>query len=246
MPRLLSWKWTINSIKFRLELSPTFSMKPELIIAHFSSGSVLIPLMLVFASWKKLTVELKPLFWILLVSLLSDALALILMQYSIHTHFIGNIYLIAQFSLLILIFRKQLHNNRIVDFILALFILFFIINISFFQGPWVFNSVSNVVACLILIAFCLFYFYRLLNDLPIVHIQQLPMLWITFAVLTYYGGNFFLFLVKNYLTYGDAGTHKIMWILHNLLNITKNILFAIALWQSYRKVKSFTLSSSAH
>jgi hypothetical protein len=220
-------------------------MKPELIVAHFSSGSVLIPLMLIVANWKRLTPDLKPLFWILLISLFSDALALILMQYSIHTHFIGNIYLISQFSLLVLIFRKQFHNQRVVDVILVLFVFFYVVNISFFQGPKVFNSVSNVVACLILIAFCLFYFYRLLNDLPIVHIQQLPMLWIAFAVLTYYGGNFFLFLVKNYLTYGEAGSHKVMWILHNLLNIIKNILFAVALWQSYRKVKSFTLSSSA-
>lgn len=220
-------------------------MKPELIIAHFSSGSVVIPLTLVILHGRKMSRELKPLFWILLISLLSDALALILMQYSIHTHFIGNFYLIAQFSLLVLIFRKQLQNSQVIDFVLILFMVFFVVNISFFQGPWVFNSVSNVVACLILIAFCIFYLYRLLNELPIVHIQQLPMLWISFAVLTYYGGNFFLFLAKNYLTYGEAGSHKVMWILHNLLNIIKNSLFAVALWQSYRKVKSFSLSSSA-
>lgn len=220
-------------------------MQPELIIAHFSSGSVLIPFVLALTNWRKLPTELRPLCWILFISLLADALSLILMQYSIHTHFIGNIYLVAQFSLLVWIFRKQLPNQRITDIIFILFILFCIINISFFQGPWVFNSVSNVVASLILIGFCIFYLYRLLYELPMVHIQHHPMLWITFAVLTYYAGNFFLFLVKNYLTYGESGSHKLMWILHNLLNITKNILFAIALWQSYRKVRSSTLSSSA-
>jgi hypothetical protein len=98
---------------------------------------------------------------------------------------------------------------------------------------------------LVLIGFSLFYFYRLLNELPIIHIQHLPMFWVSVSVLTYYAGNFFLFLVKNYLVYGESGSHKLMWILHNLLNITKNLLFAIALWQSYRKARSSTLSSSA-
>lgn len=221
-------------------------MQPEFLIAYCSIGSVLIPLSVAMIKWKKMWNEWKLICLILVLSLVADLLSLALIQYRINTYLIVNIYLISQFSLLVLTFRKQFRNQRVVDVILILFVFFYLVNVTFFQGPKVFNSVSNVVACLILIAFCLFYFYRLLNDLPIVHIQQLPMLWIAFAVLTYYGGNFFLFLVKNYLTYGEAGSHKVMWILHNLLNIIKNILFAVALWQSYRKVKSFTLSSSAH
>src|SRR5688572_14322987 len=219
-------------------------MRPEFLIAYSSIGSVFIPLTIAAAHWKKMWNEWKPICLILIIALAADLLSLVFVQFKVNTYLIVNIFLIAQFSLLIINFRKQLRNPRVANIILVLFILFSIINISFFQGPLVFNSVSNVVACLILIAFCLFYFYKLLNDLPIVHIQHLPMLWISFGVLTYYGGNFFLFLVKNYLTYGDTGHHKVMWILHNLLNITKNILFAIALWQSYRKVKSYTLSSS--
>jgi hypothetical protein len=221
-------------------------MRPEFIVSYVSMGSILLPLSIALLHGRTMPRELKPLCLILVISLVCDILAFSLARNSINTHWIGNVYLASQFSLLALVFRMHVQSRKVVDSVLIAFLLFFTINISFFQGPLVFNSVSNVVACLILIAFCLFYFYRLLNELPIVHIQQLPMLWITFAVLTYYGGNFFLFLVKNYLTYGEAGSHKVMWILHNLLNILKNILFAVALWQSYRKVKSFTLSSSAH
>jgi len=220
-------------------------MQLEFFIAHSSFGSVFIPLSIALVHWKKAWDDLKPLCLILILSLASDLLSLLFIQYSFNTYLIGNIYLSVQFSIILWIFRKQLPYPHVTDIILLLFILFSSINILFFQGPWIFNSVSNVVASLILIAFSLFYFYRLLNDLPIVHIQHLPMLWITFAVLTYYAGNFFLFLVNNYLIYSESGPHKLMWILHNLLNITKNILFAIALWQSYRKVRSSTLSSSA-
>src|SRR5690242_17878611 len=173
-------------------------MRPELFVAYSSSASVLIPFGIAFLKWRNMWCELKPLCLILILSLISDMLSIYLVKSSpnANTYLVVNFFMIGQFSLLVLIFRKQFRNSRIVDFILAVSLLFFVVNISFFQGPWVFNSVSNVVACLILIAFCLFYLYRLLNDLPIVHIQQLPMLWIAFAVLTYYGGNFFLFLVK--------------------------------------------------
>lgn len=220
-------------------------MKPEFLIAHISIGSVLMPLGIAIAHGKSMPNEFKPLYLSLIVSLTCDVMAFFLVRYSLNTHWIGNIYLGTQFSLLVFVFRKQFCEKRTVDLILVLFFIFFLVNISFFQGPFTFNSVSNVAASLVLIGFCLIYLYRLLNDLPIIHIQQLPMLWISFAVLTYYGGNFFLFLIKNYLTYGDAGPHKLMWILHNLLNIIKNILFAVALWQSYRQARQFTLSSSA-
>ena len=53
-------------------------------------------------------------------------------------------------------------------------------------------------------------------------------------MLTYYAGNLLLFLTNNYLTLGLEGSHQIMWVLHNLLNISKNMLFAIALWMNYR------------
>jgi len=219
-------------------------MRPEFLIAYFSFGSVIVPLSIAIAHWKKMPEELKPLGLLLLLSLASDLLSIIFIQYSFNTYLIGNIYMITQFFLLIWLFRIQLSTKRTTTIILLFSGLFCIVNITIFQGPWVFNSVSNVMASLILIGFCLYHFYRLLSDLPIVHIHHLPMLWISFAILTYYGGNFFLFLVKNYLLYGEAGAHKLMWILHNLLNVIKNFLFAIGLWQSYRKLRSSTLLSS--
>lgn len=210
-------------------------------------GSVFIPLCLALAHKKRIPDELIPIYWILIVSLTCDVISISLLKYaiSINTLLIGNIYLFAQFSLLVWIFVKQLQSKKVINIVYIFFIFFYVINISFFQGPWIFNSISNVLASLILIALCLYYFYRLLYDMPTVHIHSLPMLWISFAVLTYYAGNFFLFLVSNYLVEGARESHRIIWILHNLLNITKNILFAIALWQSYRKVRSFSLSSSA-
>lgn len=220
-------------------------MEMDYLIAYTSIGSVLIPISVVLAHGKNMPRELRPLLWILITSLLCDLASIVLSRYSINTFLILNIYWFIQTSLLTWMYRKYFHRKQLVNFIYFFFVAFYLINILFFQGPWVLNSISNVLASLILILFCMYYFYRLLNDLPTVHIHSLPMLWISFAVLVYYAGNFFLFLASNYLIEDAREMHRMAWILHNLLNITKNILFAVALWQSYRKVKSSTSSSLA-
>lgn len=218
-------------------------MKIEFLIAYSSFGSIIIPLTFALLDPKNSWSTHRPLLLILIGSLLADATAWLLMKQSINTYLVLNLYLIFQCSLLISFLKRELRHQRIINLTQGSFLTVALINITFFQGPWVFNSVTNVIACLILMIIPLVYFYKLLTELPIVHVQHLPMLWIAFGVITYYAGNFFLFLVKNYLVYGEAGSHRYMWILHNLLNIFKNILFAVGLWLSYRKAKSSILSS---
>jgi hypothetical protein len=217
----------------------------EFIIAYTSFFSISVPLIVTFIGWKLNWSQFRPLCLLLIFSALADSLSIWLLRQSSNTYIILNIFLITQFSLLVWLFRRQFDERKFIDFVHGLFIIFAFVNLTMFQGLWVLNSVTNVASCLILIIVCLFYFYKLLVELPTIHIQELPMFWISFGVLIYYAGNFFLFLVNNYLNHDQNGPHRYMWILHNLLNVTKNMLFAIALWQSYRRSKSPISSSSA-
>src|SRR5260221_5953185 len=203
-------------------------MKPEIIVAYLSFGSVFVPLGVALIHWRSLESELKFLRLILAVSLLCDALSFVLATYSINTHLIGNIYFLVQFSFLYKILIDQLQRRKYLITIYLTFVALYVANIAFYQGPLKFNSISNVAASIILMALSLQYLYHLMAKLPIMYIYNLPMLWISFAVLGYYAGTFFLFLTSNYFVEGAAASHRMMWILHNLLNIVKNLLFAIA------------------
>lgn len=220
-------------------------MEIALKIAYTSFGSTVVPITLFFIQKKKLSFELHPIGWVVIVSFIADAISFYRSRQGLNTHIIGNIYLAAQFLFLIIMFGRLFRNKKMVVSILMLFIPFYLINISFYQGPWVFNSITNIVASLISILLCIYYFYQLISELPVTHVQDSPMFWICFAILAYYSGNFFLFITNNYFTEQDASFHRLIWILHNLLNIIKHILFSIGLWQSFRKVRSSTLSSSA-
>jgi hypothetical protein len=220
-------------------------MSIALVVAYISYSSVGVPLTIACVHRRGSWQTLRPLILILISSLLTDTISMVLMRASVNTYLLLNGYLILQTALLIWLFRREFQNHLTIDYIQIAFLIFAVTNLLLVQGIWIFNSVTNVVACLVMTVFALFYLYRLLHELPIVHVHHLPMLWITFGVMTYYAGNLFLFLAKNYLTFGDSGSHRHMWILHNLLNIAKNMLFAIALWQSYRRVKSPISSLSA-
>jgi hypothetical protein len=213
-------------------------MRPEIIVAYLSSVSALIPFVFAVIKRKDIPRELLPLLVILALSVLADLLSFVLANNSINTYPIGNLYLFITFLLLSYIYFKSLRQPKHLKWTVVVFSIFFVLNFLFWEGPFKFNSYSNVAASLILIFTAIWYLTTLLRDLPTADIQLHPLLWITFAVLFYYGGTFFLFLVKNYLTYGDSGSHRMMWILHNSLNIIKNGLFAFGLWQSSRKVNS--------
>ncbi|QOI98240.1 MAG: hypothetical protein HRU69_12420 [Flammeovirgaceae bacterium] len=193
------------------------------------------------ATYRSISPELWPIVLILIFSLVADIISVVIIHHGLNSLLIGNIFLLIQFSLLAYLFKKQSYFIKTSLIVYVFFVIFFTFNIIFYEGPWKLNSASNVLASIILITFSMYYLYRLLHDLPVLHIHKLPMLWICFAILVYYGGNFFLFLAGNYLSETPAFQRSV-WILHNLLNVIKNLLFAIALWQNYRNVKS-SLSS---
>ncbi len=208
-----------------------------IILAYVSVGSVLIPLVLASFNWQNRSFEIRGLSILLLTSLICDASSMLLSRYHINTMPIVNFYLFAQFVILYLLFMRKLEIKNFLRVLLVLFCILCLIDISVFQGPYVLDTFSHIVGNLILMALSLYYFYTLLKELPTTYIHRLPFVWISFAALAYYSGNFFLFLLNNYLL-KEAGS--IAWMLHNGLNITKNVFFAIALWQAYHNRKLST------
>jgi hypothetical protein len=207
------------------------------LFAFCSYGSVFVPLVLSLARYRELTKELRYLTYIIFVSVGCDTISLVLGMNRINSMPFTNLYLLLQFHFLVAIFRLHYGPTRVLNLTYVCAIASFLISAVFFDGLWKLSSIFVASSSLVLMTLSLIYFYLLLTRLPTLHIHRTPMLWVSFAVLFYYSGNFFQFLITNYIQ-GDANTARILWILHNLLNILKNILFTIAIWQSYRRTSS--------
>lgn len=165
-------------------------------------------------------------------SFLFDTVSLFYGLKGYNTYPINNLFLLAQFVLLLLIYAEAFSwPRRSVYWAGGIYAALFLLNYLVIQRPYSLNSYAYTTTGVILIVFALLYFRFLLVNLPETFVHRSPMVWINIAVLLYFGGNLFLFMLYNFFASG-------IWILHNMLNITKNILFFVAVWQSQRKISS--------
>lgn len=202
-----------------------------------SAFSVLPPLLIGLSQGKRLNTELRLVTLMLVCSALADGLSYIFVSRNINSWPIVNAYFIVQFTLLYLVFSHNYSNNYFKLLFFA-FTMFSLVNYLVIQSPFEFNSTSSYLGALFMLLLALFYLYRLFKDLPVERVQDLPMLWIAFAVLIYFGGTLFVFLFNNYLIVNEPGTHSAIWILHNMLNVAKNVFLSIALWKHYTQSRS--------
>lgn len=212
-------------------------MKIEIAIAYLSTASVILPFGLAIYQLKYLRNNLRLILFLLAFSLLADVISYFLSRSAISTIWIANPYLLIQFSLLMMIYFIELQRPRFMIFIALAYIIYFIVSTFFIYGVFNFNTHANSISGLILVGLSIYYLYHLLKELQVDNIAKVPMFWITFAVLCYYGGTLALFLVNNLMADNYPDSHRMLWIFHNICNILKNILLAIGLWQSYRNLK---------
>lgn len=216
-------------------------MEIAIYIAHFSTISILIPLSFAIIQWRKLPTDISPLRWLLIVSLISDITEIVLAKMGQYNLVVGIIYLFVQFTFLLYIFSLQFENKKVWKLVwiglVSAYVAGLFISIETLTTLSTATVNLEAFTFLILIIVPIMFFYKLLSELKVMNIHRLPILWICFATLFYYSGNLFLFLARDLLAQVPE-SYGLSWILHNILNVTKNILFAVALWQSYRTMKS--------
>ena len=146
----------------------------------------------------------------------------------------GNAYRLPEFILLLCIYYFAFEGKARTAFIIIglVYVCFFLAGLYLLQGKA--NAISTTVSSLVFIIFSILYFFKLLSHLPTTQIQGLPMFWVNTAVLVYFAGSFFVFLLRNYLIEVLHDNQIVYWSFHNILNILKNLLFAIGLWHGSR------------
>jgi hypothetical protein len=196
-------------------------------------ASAAVPILAGLPQWNRLQGNLKLVLLVPIISGLADVTSLVLMNFSINTWPVINLFFIAQPVLFFLIInseRKSIFLNTLIFLSLILALL----NYALYQSPKTFNSYTSYLWGILIIISAVNFLYQLLAKMPVEKVQMLPLFWVAFGVLIYYGGTLFLFLFNNYLIANLPEDHQLIWILHNLLNITKNGFLFIALWMNYK------------
>lgn len=150
------------------------------------------------------------------------------------TLILANLYSIVETVMIVLLFRAKLDERLKGPLwifgagVLAIQLYQMIVAPGISEFP----IFSRMVVSLSVTMLAILYFYKLLKDLPEVHIFKVPMLWINIGLLVFFTGNFMLFVLKDYMTNVLANDLRFYWGYHNFLTALSYILYSIGLLQA--------------
>ncbi|MFM6976782.1 MAG: hypothetical protein ACKOW2_08050 [Sphingobacteriaceae bacterium] len=203
-------------------------------MSYVSALSVLIPISvyLIYPSYNKISIILSIL---ILVALTADIANECFVRSGNEGYYVINTFFIIQFVLLSLIYHRLLINKRMIPGLVALYIILLLTNSFALQDFSTFQSWMRMYECVVLIALALMSYGVILEEPMVDKQQNYLIMWLNLAVIIYYFSSFYLFGISNYISkimFRDD--LMIVWGFHNVNNIIKNILFAIALFESGR------------
>jgi len=118
--------------------------------------------------------------------------------------------------------------KKSIPFIWLGFILFALIDSIFINKDVGFDSFTSGIESIIIILFCIYYLYTQLKGANNLMIYSTFNFWIVITFLIYFCGTFFLYLLTASMK-ANVSFQKEYFIINNVFNILKYILFCIAM-----------------
>ncbi|MEL6657242.1 MAG: hypothetical protein AAFP77_26810 [Bacteroidota bacterium] len=203
------------------------------LIAGLSAYSAGLPLVVGLLGWQRLNRLQKLILWLVIWSIIIEVLALWTGSYlHLPNLFLVHIFTAGQFLLLWTIFRQRLLVPlREIHFKVTLvaFAIAAILSATWIDGLTNFNSHARSFEAILVIFFCLTYFYQRLQLLDLEDLENDPLFWLSTGSLVYFSASLIMFIVSNYVA-ADQGMSLTMWAVHAILNTFNNVFLIIALW----------------
>jgi hypothetical protein len=140
---------------------------------------------------------------------------------------------LAEFGLLAWMYRLALRPSAVSRLLPAVVAVFALASLFSYANPaslYEFNSVQRFAESLLIIGLVLLYFYKVIRELVIVHLEREPLFWVSVGLLLYFSGNVFIFVSSNYVLQHSKSLSLRLWNIHELLYMVLYGLYAWALW----------------
>ena len=195
------------------------------VISYISVFSPLIPLILVIGKRPSIYQ------WIILLfvalSFSADLLSMLYINivYRNNMTFL-HVYGLLEGLVLIWFFSKVIEAPKIRFLILGIVFSFVYVLNSLHLEYGVFNALGRFLQSTILIILSINLFYQFYKKEEDIILESSPLFWFNAAILVYFSGAFFSFLLAKLITLNAQ-----MWIFHNISNILKNLLIGVGVWK---------------
>ncbi len=175
----------------------------KLIDYYSDSVEVIIYIVLVIGAFKfkYLSKEIRIIYYFVLLGGATELFTDIYKAYiARNTGPIGHFYMASSILIIGLFYRKALTGyikNVIIDVSIILFLLAAVINLIFIQNLNDFPNIIGAVGALMLVVFSILLFTRIMTEAKIINLWKNPLVLTNIAILFYYAGNFFYFILFN-------------------------------------------------
>ena len=200
------------------------------ILNNFSVFSTLLPVIAAIFYYRRFNKTFKILAVFFILSALFDLALIVVLKLGLQNNApLLHLFVVISILFLSIVYYRTLGNGllkKLIVVLVVLALLFVIFNSLFIEGIWAFPSISNTVQSVLFITFSLFYFYQLLSNQEVIHIEKQGLFWINAGVLVYFSSNIFLFMLFNRIIEAQEWN---LWIIHSITNIIANVLYTIGL-----------------
>jgi hypothetical protein len=142
-----------------------------------------------------------------------------------------NLFFVINFCILTALYYSVLKKSYRVWLFIALSIntSYAVYDLFILEKDFMFSFVP-FIGSFFLITFTVIYFYRLMVELPAIHLQRMPMFWFNSALLFFHSGALFLFAFTSYLINVLGFDILAFWAFHNSLSILEHITILVGLY----------------
>lgn len=204
-------------------------------IGYISLFSTILPLFFGYLNRKTLGAELRVLYLLLLISLLTDMVTVYLSANRINNLFLFHLYTFFEYVLLSYIFHLLFKDRKLSWLVLGCTLLLFAFSIL--DATWIhslreMNTLTVFTESIILISYTGIFFYQFLQRLEFSDPLANPFFWFNAAVLFYFAGNLFLFIFSNYVL---SEPSNMLWVINHVINILFKFILGMTFWKATDK-----------
>jgi hypothetical protein len=198
-------------------------------------GSVMsgtIPLALAWTRRRVLNQTLSIIISLIALSLTVDTIMVCVGFSGINNMPLAHAYGLIEGILLLTFFSRllSLPKRGWINAIIAYSVLY-CLNSAFHEDIFTFNSHARTTEALMMLMLSVYALYRFYTKEEDIFIEKSPEFWMVIAILVYFSGALFSFLLSTEILSERPERFYSSWILHNTSNSIKNILFAVGIWK---------------
>ncbi|MBA2613604.1 MAG: hypothetical protein H0U95_16700 [Bacteroidetes bacterium] len=207
------------------------------IAAHLSALFVILPVIIGRRNKNFIPPSIKPLYYLLYISFAFDAFGITLNELNINNMFLGYFFTAIEFIFLITVYRRFFNIGNSLFYPIAGSFFLMVMGEAFYSSLYQYNSLSAGTESTILILCSLLAFYRVMQTMMFERdLLSEPFFYINTAILIYFAGDLFLFLMSSYLQTHRAKQFPELYLFHSVFHVVYYVLIALGFVQLKKKL----------